>query len=71
MQTRHGATASTEPDQKAEETQNSTIAQWMLIASARCRFVSLQGGGLRPVHVGHVSNRPGCTSGNGSMGICL
>lgn len=45
MQTRHGATASTEPDQKAEETQNSTIAQWMLIASARCRFVSLQGGG--------------------------
>lgn len=45
MQTRHGATANTEPDQKAEETQNSTIAQWMLIASARCRFVSLQGGG--------------------------
>lgn len=45
MQTRHGATASTEPDQKAEETQNSTIAQWMLIESARCRFVSLQGGG--------------------------
>ena len=45
MQTRHGVTASTEPARKAEATQNSTIAQWMLIASARCRFVSLQGGG--------------------------
>jgi len=31
----------------------------------------LAGGGLRPVHVGHVSNHPRCTSGNGSMGICL
>lgn len=27
--------------------------------------------GLCPVHVGHVSDHPGCTPGNGSVGIYL
>lgn len=29
------------------------------------------GAGLRPVYVGHVSNHPGRTPGNGSVGIYL
>lgn len=29
------------------------------------------GAGLRSVHVGYVSDHPGCTPGNGSMGIHL
>lgn len=29
------------------------------------------GAGLCHVHVGHVSDHPGCTPGNGSMGIYL
>lgn len=29
------------------------------------------GAGLRSVHVGHVSDHPGCTPGNGSVGIYL
>ena len=29
------------------------------------------GAGLCPVHVGHVSDHPGCTPGNGSVGIYL
>lgn len=29
------------------------------------------GAGLRSVHVGHISDHPGCTQGNGSVGIYL
>lgn len=31
----------------------------------------LGGAGLCTVHVGHVSDHPGCTPGNGSVGIYL